>query len=171
VAALQLGSLLLLARVGLLGVGAACAALGAACACACLGWFLAGPLPVTFLRGRVAADWWHNWPFARWSLACFLVGSTTPLVVPWVVALSHGESATGLLSACNTLINAAGMYVTGVANWNGRGPTSPPTSAPWRRRPSPWPAWCRRWACPGPPARCSPAAVPGRRSAPSRSSA
>jgi O-antigen/teichoic acid export membrane protein len=116
VAALQLGGLALLWWLGLLGAGAAFAVMGGACAAACLGWFVAGRPALAFEPARLGEDWRHNWAFGRWSLASFLVGSTTPYLMPWVVALTHGEAATGLLAACTTLVNCAGTYVTGVAN-------------------------------------------------------
>jgi O-antigen/teichoic acid export membrane protein len=116
VAVLQVGGLVLLGLSGGLSVTAAYAVMGAACAVACIGWFLARQQPLAFVRLRLVADWRHNWTFARWSLASFLIGSTSPAIMPWVVALKHGEAATGVLAACVTLINCAGTYVTGVAN-------------------------------------------------------
>ncbi|HEX5270898.1 MAG TPA: lipopolysaccharide biosynthesis protein [Gemmataceae bacterium] len=117
VAALQLGGLLLLARLGALGVGAAYAVMALACAAACLGWFLLAKQPIRVVPGQVAADWRHNWAFSRWTLASFLIASTTPYLMPWVVAVSHGAEATGVLAACQTLVNLAGTYVTGVSNF------------------------------------------------------
>jgi O-antigen/teichoic acid export membrane protein len=117
VAVIQVGGLGLLALCGALSVGAAYAVMGAACAVASLGWFLGGRLPLRVVRARLLADWRHNWGFARWSLSSFLIGSTTLYVLPWAVAAAHGESATGLLAACFTIVNCAGMYVTGVSNF------------------------------------------------------
>jgi O-antigen/teichoic acid export membrane protein len=90
--------------------------MGAACAAASLGWFLAAKGPLSFVRRQFLSDWKHNWTFARWSLASFLIASTTPVLMPWIVALTHGKAATGALGACVTLINVAGIYVTGVSN-------------------------------------------------------
>jgi O-antigen/teichoic acid export membrane protein len=117
IAGLQLGGLLLLGWLGMLTVPAAYAVMAGACAAACLGWLLARPQPFRIVPRRLAADWRCNWKFSRWSVAGFLIGSTTPYVIPWLVAAAHGESATGLLAACTTIINCAGMYVTGVANF------------------------------------------------------
>lgn len=117
VSVLQLGGLVLLGVLGSLTVAAAYAVMGAACAAACLGWLLARRQPLKFVPARFVADWRHNWAFARWSLASFLIASTTPVLLPWVVALAHGEAATGVLAACVTLVNCAGTFVTGVANF------------------------------------------------------
>jgi O-antigen/teichoic acid export membrane protein len=117
VAGLQLGGLLLLGRWQLLTVTTAYAVAGAACAAACLGWLLAGKQPLRVVPAQLGADWRHNWSFGRWALACFLVGSPMAYLLPWALALAHGEGAAGLLAACTTLINVSGMYVTGVTNF------------------------------------------------------
>jgi O-antigen/teichoic acid export membrane protein len=117
VAGVQLGGLFLLGWLHCLTVNAAFAVMGTACAIACLGWVLARRQPLRVVPARLAADWRHNWGFARWSLASFLIGNATPYLLPWAVATAHGEAATGLLAACITLVNCAGMYVTGVANF------------------------------------------------------
>jgi O-antigen/teichoic acid export membrane protein len=117
VAGLQIGGLLLLGWLDLLNVGAAFAVIGTACATAGLGWLMVRRQPLRVVQANLVPDWRHNWGFARWSLASFLIGSPTPYLVPWVVASAWGEAATGLLAACVTLINCAGMYVTGVANF------------------------------------------------------
>jgi O-antigen/teichoic acid export membrane protein len=117
VSALQLGGLALLGIVGGLSVGTAFGVMAGACAVACVGWLLARQQPLVFVRARFAVDWRQNWTFARWSLASFLIGSTMPILLPWIMALTHGEAATGVLAACTTLINCAGTYVTGVGNY------------------------------------------------------
>jgi O-antigen/teichoic acid export membrane protein len=115
VAVLQLGGLLALAWSGLLGVETVFAVSGAACALACLGWFLLARPAFRVVPGRVGSDWRRDWPFARWMLCSYLVGSTIPYIVPWVVTLTQGAAANGLLAACTTLINLAGTYVAGVS--------------------------------------------------------
>jgi O-antigen/teichoic acid export membrane protein len=116
VTVLQLGGLVMLWWFSHLTVAAAITVMGVACATAVLGWFLTAKQPLAFVKDRLASDWKYNWTFGRWALASFLIGSTTPVLMPWIVALSHGKAATGALAACITLINCAGMYVMGVAN-------------------------------------------------------
>jgi O-antigen/teichoic acid export membrane protein len=72
--------------------------------------------PLHVVPAQLRADWLHNWSFSKWTLAGLLIGSTTPFLMPWVVALAHGEAATGMFAACNTLVNCAAMYVTGMTN-------------------------------------------------------
>ena len=117
VAILQLSSLLLLAYARVLTAGAVYGVMGAACALPCLAWFLANKPHLRFLPSQVKADWCHNWSFAKWTLASYLVGSTTPYITPWLVALAHGEAATGVWAACNTLVNGSNIFVVGLANF------------------------------------------------------
>jgi O-antigen/teichoic acid export membrane protein len=116
VALIQLGALLLLGYWQALSAAAAYAVMGGACALACITWFAARVQPFQVKPGQLLADWLHNWNFSKWTLAGLLVGSTTPFLMPWVVALAHGEAATGMFAACTTLVNCAAMYVTGMTN-------------------------------------------------------
>jgi O-antigen/teichoic acid export membrane protein len=116
IAVIQLGALLLLGRWEALSAGVAYAVMGAACALACLAWFAARVQPLHVVPAQFRADWLHNWGFSKWTLAGLLIGSTTPFLMPWVVAFAHGEAATGMFAACNTLVNCAAMYVTGMTN-------------------------------------------------------
>ena len=64
-----------------------------------------------------ARDWIHNWRFGRWALASQLLSSTTPYVMPWVIAVTHGEAQTGLLGACSTLVGFPNMFLMGLCNF------------------------------------------------------
>jgi O-antigen/teichoic acid export membrane protein len=116
VTALQVAALLLLARFGFLSLPAVFAAIGGSCAMGCVVWLVAGRLPMRFDPGQVRADWRRSWSFGKWTLAGFLLVSTTPTLVPWLLAAAHGKEAAGVLAACTTLVNLAGVYVTGVGN-------------------------------------------------------
>jgi O-antigen/teichoic acid export membrane protein len=116
-AVLQLGSLAMLARFGLLNAATAYAVMGGACALICLAWFLFGGQPLRFDRGRLLPDWRHNWTFSRWALASQFVNRAVGYLMPWVVAAVHGEAAVGLLAACVSLANVAGTFITGVSSY------------------------------------------------------
>jgi O-antigen/teichoic acid export membrane protein len=116
VAGLQLGALLLLAYFRLLDIRFVFVTLAVACALACALWFATCRPVLRIVAAAVKADWRYNWSFGKWTLASFLVGSTTPLFVPWVLAGTHGEAATGLMAACVSVINLAGMYVAGITS-------------------------------------------------------
>ncbi len=117
VAALQLGSLAMLAYVGWLSVVSVYLVIGAACAIASAGWFVSKRQPLRFVRSRFFADWLYNWVFGKWALAGQLVGCVAPYLMPWVVVFACGEAETGVLAACATLIGLSNMFVTGVANY------------------------------------------------------
>ncbi|HYW80155.1 MAG TPA: hypothetical protein VE890_11290 [Thermoguttaceae bacterium] len=117
VAALQLGSLVLLAYFGGLSVLTAFVVMGGACAVASVGWLLSKRHSFRFSGTHIVADWWHNWSFAKWALAGDLIGYSAPYIMPWIVVTACGETATGMLAACATLIGLANTFVMGVGNY------------------------------------------------------
>ena len=116
VSVLQVSGLLLLAWFHVLTAGTAFAVMGVSCALVCLGWFLGTTQPVRIVSADVVSDWRTDWPFARWSLASYLVGCSTPYVMPWLILHAHGVVATGALAACAQLANITSLYVLGVTN-------------------------------------------------------
>jgi O-antigen/teichoic acid export membrane protein len=82
-----------------------------------IGWLALSQRRMIVQIGAAVRDWWHNWNFARWALASQLLACTTPYVMPWVVALSHGEAQTGLLGACTTLVGLSNTFLTGLLNF------------------------------------------------------
>jgi O-antigen/teichoic acid export membrane protein len=117
VAVMQLGGLLLLGWLHWLSVESVYLVMGAACAVASCGWFLTSKQPLRFDRSQFIADWRHNWSFSKWALSSHLVGSAVPYLLPWILALTHGSAATGILAACTTLVGVTNMFVTGVSNF------------------------------------------------------
>ncbi|MEQ1911191.1 MAG: lipopolysaccharide biosynthesis protein [Vicinamibacterales bacterium] len=116
VSVLQVGGLLLLAWFHVLTAGTAFTVMGVSCALVCLGWFLCAKQPVRIVSADIVSDWRTDWPFARWSLASYLVGCSTPYVMPWLILRAHGVVATGALAACAQLANITSLYVLGVTN-------------------------------------------------------
>lgn len=117
VALLQIGTLAALAWCGRLTVMTAFATIGAACAAVSAAWFAIRVQPLRLVRHAVWQDWVHNWTFARWTLASQLVGSSTPYLMPWFVAVAQGEAETGVFGACTTLVGAANTFVIGMYNY------------------------------------------------------
>ncbi|MEX0716239.1 MAG: lipopolysaccharide biosynthesis protein [Planctomycetaceae bacterium] len=117
VAALQLGGLLALAATGMLSAPAIFAVMGAACAAACAIWWTLSRGEMRIGRARWLPDWKHNWRFARWAAASQLVGCSAPYILPWVLAIAHGEAETGVLAACTTLVGLGNMFVMGLSNY------------------------------------------------------
>ncbi len=117
VAVVQLGGLLLLGLLGRLSPALVYLVMGAACGAAFCGWLIAGKTPFRFVPGQILADWRQNWRLGKWAVASFLVGCTTPLILPWILCNVHGEAATGVLAACMLVVGLANMFVLGVGNY------------------------------------------------------
>jgi len=115
--AIQLGGLAVLGWYGWLSVPAVYAVMAVACGISCFGWFLARVQKWKVESRELLADWRVNWTLGKWGLASQLVGTSTPFLIPWWLALLHGESATGVMAACTTLVGLANMFVIGLANF------------------------------------------------------
>ena len=119
VALLQVGSLLLLARLEALSVVNVYLVIGTSCAVVSLGWLLTKQQPLRFVPSRVLVDWRHNWAFAKWALASKLVGEVTPYLMPWILVFTRGSAATGVLAACVTLVGVCNVFVGGLDSFLG----------------------------------------------------
>ncbi|MBC7852903.1 MAG: polysaccharide biosynthesis C-terminal domain-containing protein [Pirellulaceae bacterium] len=117
VAAVQLGLMLPLAIAGTLNVELTWLSIAFASGLAALLW--AFGKQETF-RGSLPAARQHareNWTFAKWALLTQVIGSSTPYLMPWIVAGIHGETETGLLGACITIVGLSNMFLIGVGNF------------------------------------------------------
>ncbi|QDT66171.1 lipopolysaccharide biosynthesis protein [Calycomorphotria hydatis] len=117
VAFIQIGLMLLFAWYEMLTVTTAFLAMAVSCLVACCGWWIAAQFPLTINQAAVVKDWRRNWGFGKWALASQLVGCTAIYVMPWVVAASRGEAATGVFAAGSTLVGLANMFVIGLSNY------------------------------------------------------
>jgi len=116
-ATLQFAALLGLAAAGRLTVTTTLATLAIASGLATVGWLATSKYQMVASMRVAARDWLHNWTFARWALASQLLACTAPYVMPWVVAVSHGEAQTGLLGACTTLVGLSNTFLQGLCNF------------------------------------------------------
>jgi O-antigen/teichoic acid export membrane protein len=116
-AALQLGLLLALVTTGRLSVPLTLAVLTAASGVPAAVWLAVQRRPMIGRLTAAANDFVHNWNFARWALASQLLACTTPYVMPWIVAFTHGASDTGLLGACMTLVGLSNTFLMGLCNF------------------------------------------------------
>jgi O-antigen/teichoic acid export membrane protein len=116
-AVLQLGSLALLAARGRLTVTTTLAILAIASGGPAIAWMAAHRRPMVGKASAAIRDFASNWVFARWALASQLLACTTPYVMPWVVALTHGEADTGLLGAAATLVGLSNTFLMGLCNF------------------------------------------------------
>src|SRR5262245_13309989 len=114
---LQFAVLFVLAITGRLTIVTTLATLAVASGLATIGWLATNQQRMVARITAAINDWLHNWTFARWALASQLLACTTPYVMPWVVAVSHGEAQTGLLGACSTLVGLSNTFLQGLCNF------------------------------------------------------
>ena len=117
VAVVQLGLMLPLALRGLLGVELAWLSIAIASGLAALLWVMGKKetFRASISHARVHAR--ENWSFARWALLTQVIGSSTPYLMPWIVAGVHGARETGTLGACTTIVGLSNMFLIGVGNF------------------------------------------------------
>lgn len=116
VAILQLGLMIPLALRGMLSVELAWLSVAFASGAAALFWAV---FKSESFHGNLAAARIHareNWSFARWALLTQVIGSSTPYLMPWIVAGIHGAKETGSLGACTTIVGLSNMFLIGVGN-------------------------------------------------------
>jgi O-antigen/teichoic acid export membrane protein len=115
--AVQLGLLGVLWGAGLVSAAGAYWTLAAAAAVVSCQWLWTRRGEWRVARGRILADWRSDWRFARWALASYVVGCTTPFIMPWILKATRGLADTGLLVACGTLAGVANLFVSGLGNY------------------------------------------------------
>jgi O-antigen/teichoic acid export membrane protein len=117
VAAIQLAALGGLSWAARLDVTSTLAILAISCGLPAIVWLFAKRQPLVARVSTAIRDFRSNWTFARWALASQLLACTTPYIMPWVVALTHGEAETGTLGACATLVGLSNMFMMGLCNF------------------------------------------------------
>lgn len=116
VAVVQLGTMLLLARAGLLSARTAFLAVGGACAVALV-------LAIPLVRGlfqlvpsRIVPAFRTNWATGRWSAAAsgvFIVGAQ---LYPWFMAAHRGAAEAGVYAACLGVTALTNPLLVGMGN-------------------------------------------------------
>jgi O-antigen/teichoic acid export membrane protein len=119
VAVLQLGLLVLMAKLHRLTSESAYLVMGGASLVACVGWLGMRKQPMQFVGSQMRPDFHKNWAFGKWALANHLLGELLTYLGPWLVAYAWGESETGMLAAATTLIGLSYPFVSGLGNYLG----------------------------------------------------
>jgi O-antigen/teichoic acid export membrane protein len=116
VAVAQLGGIVLLGLFGTLSLASIFAVMGGACGIAGIVLYWFDPPTMRFVRQRFVPDWRGNWAFAKWALRGFIVGSTTPFLLLWILDWTAGPAAAGVFGACGTLIGMMNILLLGLNN-------------------------------------------------------
>ena len=117
VAGLQLTALGLAAYAGMLTTLLTYTLLSIGCGVSAVTWLALRRGTFATDTAAIWPDWVHNWRFGRWALASLLLGQTMPLILPWIVAGTHGEASAATYGVSATLIGFANMYVLGLSNF------------------------------------------------------
>jgi O-antigen/teichoic acid export membrane protein len=115
----QVAALLVLARLGLLSAGAACAMMGVASFLAVAGWFWWMRGRFTFRLRAIWIDARWNWVFGRWVLASNLVWSLTTYLYPWLLVVFHDVGDGGTWAACLGIVGLINPVLLGIQNFVG----------------------------------------------------
>ena len=113
----QVLGLFLLAYFGLLGAMPAYVVIGIGCAIGLVYWFLSFRDLFVIRISHIWLHWRRNWIFGRWALATHLIHSTTPFIVPWLVAFYFDEGEAGILAACVALVGLSKLFAIGISNF------------------------------------------------------
>ncbi len=119
VAAIQLSSLLLLARLNILSADTAFYCVGTGCAIASLGWLFFKRHSYSFAGNHILADFKKNLSFGKWTFASSLLWAVSMAIYPWLLAFFHGTAATGTWAACWGIIAIANPLLLGIQNFLG----------------------------------------------------
>jgi O-antigen/teichoic acid export membrane protein len=114
---IQLVALSTLAWTDRLSVSTTIAVLAISTGVPAIVWLAMKRQPMVGRLRAAVRDLTYNWPFARWALASHLLACSTPFVMPWVVAFTHGEAETGMLGACSTLVGLSNTFLMGLCNF------------------------------------------------------
>lgn len=117
IALVQLSALALLYALEALTVNRALLVVGLSSGLMALAWYPSFAKNWLVARGRVVEDFVANWSIGQWALGSYLVGSSAPTVLPWLLAFFHGTDSTGFLAACMMLVGVAQTFLRGVGKY------------------------------------------------------
>ncbi|MFK8111395.1 MAG: lipopolysaccharide biosynthesis protein [Rubripirellula sp.] len=79
-------------------------------------WFLAARSSFTWNRQRVRLDLAKNWKFGKWVAGANVISVFHMYLPHWMLAAVYDESATGVFSACMTVVVMANPFILGMTN-------------------------------------------------------
>lgn len=118
IAVAQTAALLILSRSGYLSPTAAFVVMGAACAIAAAGWHVKHTRYFAWPSHHVLTDLKRNWEAGKWVFASYLAVLGGSQLYPWILAKTHGVSATGTFAAAWTAAAVLQTFVIGAGNFS-----------------------------------------------------
>jgi O-antigen/teichoic acid export membrane protein len=117
VAAVQLGTLLLLARSGLLSARTAYLVIGGACAVAIVIAVMMARGLFALVPSRVLPAFRANWTTGRWSVAAGAIIVAGAQLYPWFMAATRGAGEAGVFAACLGITALTNPLLIGMGNF------------------------------------------------------
>jgi O-antigen/teichoic acid export membrane protein len=85
-----------------------------------VGWWLAYHWDAFHVDARFCVrDIKRNWRFSRWVVGSWTIAAIATYVYPWLLAAFDGTSATGVWSACSTIVALGNPIYIGLGNYVG----------------------------------------------------
>ena len=116
VSAVQLGGLGCVAYLGSVSAFWAYVVSGIAAVIGSLAWLWSSTAEFRWERGRMAEDWGRNWGFGKWVAGAHLVSVLHMYLAHWMLAAMIDQSATGIFTACLTVLVLANPFILGMSN-------------------------------------------------------
>ena len=93
------------------------AVLGISCLITAAVWMIRNRSVFVFDKRAAIMSWFRSWRFGRWAMATHLAGTSTPYMMPWVLFVMHGESATGFLASCSVIVGVCNILLAGMCDF------------------------------------------------------
>jgi hypothetical protein len=116
VAAIQLAGLGWLGWTGRMSSATACAALGVACAATAIVWLCLARGSFTMRVGQLRESLTKSWSLGKWLFANQLTLLVKGYITYWLLALIDGTAATGVYTACMTIVLFSNPLTMGLCN-------------------------------------------------------
>jgi phenylacetate-coenzyme A ligase PaaK-like adenylate-forming protein/O-antigen/teichoic acid export membrane protein len=116
VAAAQLSALSALAVGGMLSARTAMVVVGASCAVGGLGWLISARSRFAWRRESIARELRQSWSLGKWLFAGQVASALHGYSIRWVLAVACGVAATGVYSACMTVVTFVQPLLIGIGN-------------------------------------------------------
>jgi O-antigen/teichoic acid export membrane protein len=112
----QIVALCVFGYLGLLSTATALCAMGLGSSVAGFGWLWFSRRAFRFDRRRFGYYLLKNWVLGRWVLACQATAVVAANVMPWLIAIWLGATATGIFAACESIIRFANPMIISLTN-------------------------------------------------------